>query len=207
MFTLNGGARAKIGRLKRMFLLEIKEQDHVHPQWGSKSENWLIQEDVPIGGLDLEEEEHAAPTDAKSLDLEEKEYAAPTDAKSHKKQLRHSNIREQDQVRLQWGSKSENWSTLEDVPSGGLDFEEEEHATPTGIKSQKKQLRHSNRIKALQIMEQDHIRPQCGSKNGNWSIQEDVEEEEHAALTDPESQKKQLGSKKVQNSMIRFLVQ
>jgi len=56
-------------------------------------------------------------------------------------------------------------------------------------------------------MEQDHVRPQCGSKSGNWSIQEDVEEEKHAAPTDPESQKKQLGSKKVQNSMVRFLVQ
>ena len=35
-------------------------------------------------------------------------------------------------------------------------------------------------------MEQDHIHPQCESKSGNWSMQEYVEEEEHAAPTDPE---------------------
>ena len=38
----------------------------------------------------------------------------------------------------------------EDVPIGGLDLEEEEHVAPTDAESQKKQLKRSNRIKALQ---------------------------------------------------------
>ncbi|KAL0017126.1 hypothetical protein SO802_004195 [Lithocarpus litseifolius] len=143
--------------------------------------------DIPIGGLDLEEEEHAA----------------PTNAESQKKQLIRSNrikalqIREQDHVRPQWGSKSEYWLTQEDVPIGGLDLEEEEYAAPTDVKSQKKQLRRSNRIKALQIREQDQVHPQWGSKSENWWTQEGVpiggldleEEEEYATPTDTESQK------------------
>ena len=36
-----------------------------------------------------------------------------------------------------------------DVPISGHDLEEKEHATPTNAESQKKQLRRSNRIKAL----------------------------------------------------------
>ena len=109
----------------RIKTLQIREQDHVHPQRGSKSENWSTQEGVPIGGLDLDEEE----------------YATPTHTESQKKQLRRSNrikvlqIREQDHVSPQWGSKSENWSIQEDVPIGGLDLEEEEYAAPTNTES------------------------------------------------------------------------
>ena len=36
-----------------------------------------------------------------------------------------------------------------DVPISGHDLEEKENATPTNAESQKKQLRRSNRIKAL----------------------------------------------------------
>ena len=60
--------------------------------------------------------------------------------------------------------------TQEDIPIGGLDLEEEEYATPIDAESKKKQFRRSNRIKALQIREQDHVRPQWGSKSENWSI-------------------------------------
>ena len=73
--------------------------------------------------------------------------------------------REQDHIHLQWGSKRKNWSIQEDVPIGGLDLEEEEHVAPTDAESKKKQFRRSNRFKALQIREQDHVRPQWGSKS------------------------------------------
>ena len=54
--------------------------------------------------------------------------------------------------------------TQEDIPIGGLDLEEEEYAAPIDAESQKKQFRRSNRIKALQIREQDHVRPQGGAR-------------------------------------------